>query len=371
MPGRPVLSQPAAAWKTGHRPATTDAHHHRGYPASPSGRRWLTSNQTGRSTPTPDEWMKNAQRDVACGFLQGTQRWKNHTECACWRRCLCWRRGSSVGLPTRRMRGLRIRSTCWCLIVPGALPTSWGGWRAMAGGTTQIGAEFVAKAAPDGYTLLLGDASIFTLLPNIRKLGYSVDSFDFIGGVAEYLAVIAVGESLPFKNLAQFVEHAKKNPGKLSFGSAGEASAGHVYGATLALDTGISVLHVPFRGSMDAVNALVAGAIDFIIDGAVTPMAKAGRVVPLATIYRQRHPELPNVPTLAETGVRVTIPAGSGWGLLAPKGTPKDVLARLSAALRTALQHKGIQEVFVRANAFASWQAPDEFRASLAAKKKM
>ncbi|MCW5231343.1 tripartite tricarboxylate transporter substrate binding protein [Verminephrobacter eiseniae] len=239
------------------------------------------------------------------------------------------------------------------------------------GATTQIGTEFVAKAAPDGYTLLFGAASSFTLLPNIRKLGYSVDSFDFIGGVAEYLAVIAVRESLPVKNLAQFVEHAKKNPGKLSFGSAGEASAGHVYGATLALDTGISVLHVPFRGSMDAVNALVAGEIDFIIDGAVTPMAKAGRVVPLATIYRQRHPELPNVPTLAETGVRVTIPAGSGWGLLAPKGTPKDVLARLSAALRTALQHKGIQEVFVRANAFASWQAPDEFRASLAANQKM
>lgn len=239
------------------------------------------------------------------------------------------------------------------------------------GASTQIGTESVAKAAPDGYTLLFGSAVSFQLLPNIRKLSFSADSFDFIGGVAEYLAVIAVRPSLPVKDLRQFIEHAKKNPGKLSFGSAGEASAGHVYGATLALDNDLSVLHVPFRGSMDAVNALVAGEIDFIIDGAVTPTAKAGRVVPLATIYHLRHPELPNVPTLAETGFSVTRPAGSGWGVLAPKGTPKDVLSKLSSALHTALQHKDVQEAFVRANAFASWQAPDEFRAHLAANKKM
>lgn len=239
------------------------------------------------------------------------------------------------------------------------------------GATTQIGTEFVAKAAPDGYTLLLGASTSFTLLPNLRKLPYSLESFECIGGVAEYLAVMAVRPSLPVRDMQQFVDYARKNPGKLSYGSTGEASAGHVYGATLAREAGISVLHVPFRGSMDAVNALVAGEIDFIIDGAVTPMAKAGRVAPLATIYRQRHPELPEVPTLAETGLSVTMASGSGWGLLAPRDTPRELLSRLSSALHAALQQKDIQDAFVHANSSAAWQTPEAFRASLIANQQM
>jgi len=174
------------------------------------------------------------------------------------------------------------------------------------GGTTQIGSEFVANAAPDGNTLLLASATSFTALPNLRKLNYGIDSFEIAGGVADYIAVMAVRKTLPVKTVREFIEHAKQNPGKLSFGSAGEASAGHIYGLTLARDTGIQVLHVPFRGSAAAVNALVAGDIDFIIDGAITPMVKADRVQPLAVLYRKRHPELPNVPTLKEAGFEIT-----------------------------------------------------------------
>lgn len=240
-----------------------------------------------------------------------------------------------------------------------------------AGATTQIGTEHVAAAQPDGYTLLLGAASGFTVLPNLRKLGYSLDSFEAIGGVADYVAVMAVRKTLPVNSVREFVDHAKKNPGKLSFGSAGEASAGHVYGATLARDTGIELLHVPFRGSADAANALVAGEVDFVIDGAITPMVKADRVRPLATFYQARHPELPQVPTLAEAGFRIETSKGSGWGVLAPKGTPAAVVTKLSDALREVLAQKEVQDALVRANSIAAWQPPQAFRTALAADEKM
>ncbi|MBK6745325.1 tripartite tricarboxylate transporter substrate binding protein [Ottowia sp.] len=233
------------------------------------------------------------------------------------------------------------------------------------GGTTQIGTELVANAHPDGHTLLLAAASSFTTLPNLRKLTYSLDSFEIIGGVADYIAVMAVRKTLPIENVKQFVDYAKQNPGKLAFGSAGEASAGHVYGLTLARDTGIQVLHVPFKGSAAAVNALVAGEIDFIIDGAITPMVKADRVRPLATLYRRRHPDLPQVPTLSEAGFDITSTQASGWGLVAPKGTPAAILSRLSGALHQVLEQKDVQDAFARANSIASWQTPEALRKGL------
>ena len=240
-----------------------------------------------------------------------------------------------------------------------------------AGGTTQVGTDFVANAPPDGYTLLLGAASSFTVLPNLRKLNYTLDSFEPIGGVADYVAVMAVRKTLPVKDMKQFIEYATQNPGKLSFGSAGEASAGHVYGGTLARDTAIKVLHVPFRGSVDAVNALVAGDIDFVIDGAATSMVKAGRLVPLATFYKTRHPELPNVPTLKEAGIEIATAKGAGWGILAPRGTPRAVLTRLTDALQKVMTDKAVQEEILHANSIASWQTPEEFRAGMLADQKM
>jgi len=239
------------------------------------------------------------------------------------------------------------------------------------GGTTQIGTDAVAAAPADGYTVLLGAASSFTVLPNLRKLGYSLDSFESIGGVADYVAVMAVRKTLAVKDMKEFIAYAKQNPKKLSFGSAGEASAGHVFGGTLARDTGIQVLHVPFRGSVDAVNALVAGDTDFVIDGAATPMIKAGRITPLATFYRVRHPQLPEVPTLKEAGIEIATNKGAGWGVLAPRGTPKAVTARLSETLRKIMADKAVQEELIRANSIAAWQTPEEFRAGLLADQKM
>lgn len=230
------------------------------------------------------------------------------------------------------------------------------------GATTQIATELVAQAAPDGYTLLSAASSSFTTLPHLRKVNYEFDSFVPIGGVADYIAVVAVRKDLPVKNMKEFIEYAKAHPGELTFGSAGEASAGHVYGGILSRDTGIKVLHIPFRGSAAAVNALVAGDIDFIIDGAVTPMIDAGRVVGLASLYRTRHPQLPDVPTMREAGYPIEVSKGVSFGLLAPRGTPEAIAQKLSAALEKVVASETFQKDVNRANSVASWQTPENYR---------
>ncbi len=239
------------------------------------------------------------------------------------------------------------------------------------GATTQIGTEYVTGTAPDGNTLLLAAASSFTVLPNLRKLNYSLQSFESAGGIADYIAVMAVRKNLPVKTLKEFVDYAKQSKEVLTFGSAGEASQGHLFGMTLARDTGIKVQHVPYRGSAAAVNGLLAAEIDFIIDGAITPMVKADRVEPIAVFYKSRHPDLPQVPTVLESGFSIKSTKGSGWGLLAPKGTPKPIIQKLTGALQKVLAQKDVQDALTRANSIAAWQTPDEFVQNIDADRKL
>ena len=234
-----------------------------------------------------------------------------------------------------------------------------------------LNATMVVENRAGGTTLEVAASLAFTILPAQRELKFNLDSFEVAGGVADYVAIFAVRNTLSVKNMREFVDFAKKNPGKLSFGSAGELSAGHVYGGQFARDTGIDVLHVPFRGSADAVNALAAGDIDFVIDGAAMPMAKADRVRPLASFYTLRHPELPNVPTLKEAGFDVAMTKSRGWALVAPKGTPAPIMNRLSDALQKALLDAKLMEALVRGNSLALYQTPAEYRAGVAADRKM
>lgn len=235
------------------------------------------------------------------------------------------------------------------------------------GGTTQIGTEYVARAAPDGYTLLLGAVTAFTVLPHLRaKLPYDPkNSFEALGGVAQYLAVLCVRKDLGVNSLADLIRLAKANPGKLTYGSPGIASFGHISGESLKRAAGISMLHVPFKGSADAVAALAGGQIDVLIDGATVPLAKAGRITPLVAFGQLRHPELPNVPSLPETGIKIKTPTSPGWGLFAPRGTPAAINTRLSQALQMVLAEPDTQARLQRMSTLVEWETPAELRQSM------
>jgi len=230
------------------------------------------------------------------------------------------------------------------------------------GGTTQLGTELVFRAPPDGQTLLLGAATAFTVLPHLRsKLPYDPQrGFEPLGSVAEYLAVAAVRKDLGVSSLSELVRRAKENPGKLTFGSAGVASVGHIAGESLKRDAGVDMLHVPFKGSADAASALAGGQIDLLIDGTTVALAKAGRVIPLFVYSTKRHPELPSVPLLSETGVKVIQPTGPAWGLFAPRGTATAITARLTQSLQKALAEPETRARLQRVSAIADWRPPAE-----------
>ena len=234
------------------------------------------------------------------------------------------------------------------------------------GGTTQGGTEFVARAEPDGYTMLLAAATSFTVLPNLRKLPYDPDnSFEIAAGIADYVAIVGARNGLGVKTLPEFVALAKIQPGKLTWGSAGVASAGHLYGEVVKQQTGIDMLHVPFKGSADLIAALGSGQIDLVIDGVALGMARNNQAVALAAFFRRRHPELPNVPSLPETGLAIEIPAG-GWGLAFPKGTARAIVEQAGAAIEKVMAEPDTRARLLKASVVADWSSATDYRRALA-----
>lgn len=234
------------------------------------------------------------------------------------------------------------------------------------GGTTQLGTELVANAKPDGQTWLLAASSTFTIMPQQREVSVTLDDFESAGSLAKYIAVMAVNKNSPVTNLDEFVEFAKeRGDDGVTFGTAGNASVGHIYGTLLGRELGIKVIHAPYRGSAAAVNGLVGGEIDFVADGAITPMVLAGRARALATLSDAKHPKLPDVPTIQELGIELPFSKSSSWGLLAPKGTPEDITEKISDGLAEVLNDPEIKEALANANARPDYMSAKEFAEAL------
>ncbi|HEY4774908.1 MAG TPA: tripartite tricarboxylate transporter substrate binding protein [Xanthobacteraceae bacterium] len=218
--------------------------------------------------------------------------------------------------------------------------------RGGAGGTT--GAAFVANSSPDGYTLLSTTSAPLTMNKYMQK-NYPYDpltAFAPISLTAESYLLMAVHPSLPVRNIPEFIDYAKKNPGKLSFGSAGVGSAHHIAGELIKQKTGIDMVHVPYKGGGPAIQDLIAGNIpvSFGTAPALLPHMRAGLVRVIATTRAERAPDLPDIPTISETlpGV-VTI---SWLGLFAPAGTPPAVVERINKAVARALSKPEVIEKF-------------------------
>jgi tripartite-type tricarboxylate transporter receptor subunit TctC len=212
-----------------------------------------------------------------------------------------------------------------------------------AGGN--IASEAVAKATPDGYTLGLvtGGHAISAALYN--NLGFQpVDSFEMISTVVYYALVIAVRSDYQAKTLSELIAIAKAKPGVLSFGSVGFGSTHHLAGELLKTVAGIDMVHVPYRGDSQAITALLAGDVPMIVGTSVllAPQIESGTVRGLAVTSSTRSALLPNVPSAVEAGLK-DYDVRTWAGLLAPKGTPPDIIAQLNKAIQASLADPAIK----------------------------
>ncbi|MFM9883755.1 MAG: Bug family tripartite tricarboxylate transporter substrate binding protein [Burkholderiales bacterium] len=236
--------------------------------------------------------------------------------------------------------------------------------RAGAGGT--IGVEAVARAAPDGYTLLSSASSSFVIAPHVYKLGFdAVKEIAPVAPTALTPMYLVVRASLPVNNVAELVAHARISAGKLNYGSAGSGTLPHVAAEMLLRAAGIQAVHVPFKGSGPALAALLGEQIDFVFDpGVAIPQVKAGKARLLAVGSDARSPGFPDTPTLREAGVDMT--AVSTVGLYAPAGTSLDVVTRLNRELTRIMQMPDVQAALTTMAAEPIAALPQAFAAMLA-----
>lgn len=231
------------------------------------------------------------------------------------------------------------------------------------GATGAIGAEFVAKAAPDGNTILFGTSSIMGANPAITpKLPYDpIKDFAPVGLVATIENVLVVHPSVPANNVEELIRYAKANPGKLFYGSSGLGSTYHLGAELFANQTGTLLTHVPYKGQGPAAQDLLAGHIQLMFDSfnSAYPNIKSGRVRALGIASAKRHAELPDLPTIQEQGVNgylTTI-----WvAFFLPAKTPKASVDKLSVELIKVLQSPEVKESFAKLGMQSASNTPDE-----------
>ncbi|HEY0336296.1 MAG TPA: tripartite tricarboxylate transporter substrate binding protein [Burkholderiales bacterium] len=217
------------------------------------------------------------------------------------------------------------------------------------GAATNIGSDAVAKAAPDGYTLLMGGAANAINMSLFAKLPYdTLRDFEPIALCVQGANVLAIHPSLPAKNLKELIALAKARPGTLNFGSSGLGSSNQMAGELLKVMAGVNIVHVPYKGNAPALTDLLGGHVEMIFSGvpALVPHIQSGRVRAIAIGSLKRFPALPNVPTFDESGVK-GYEATTWFGLLAPAKTPRDILARLNVEVDKALKNPDIKEKFL------------------------
>lgn len=232
-----------------------------------------------------------------------------------------------------------------------------------AGAGTIVGAGYVAKAAPDGYTLFISSGSTFTVNPAINaNLPYDpVKSFEPIGLVARVPLILLANRDVPVDNLKQMMAAVKAAPGKYAYGSFGNGTTGHFAGEMILAATGMQLQHIPYKGSAPAIADLIGGQIPFSVDtiAASLPHIKSGRIKVIAVAGARRATLLPEVPTVAESGFP-GFDADSWVAIAAPRGLPPDVKSRLEKALAQAMKDHEIQEKLVANGLEPSYATPEQ-----------
>jgi tripartite-type tricarboxylate transporter receptor subunit TctC len=237
-----------------------------------------------------------------------------------------------------------------------------------AGGT--VGTRAFANANPDGYTLLFIPPAPLVTAPLIYKnLGYDpVRSFAPVAMVFSVPQMLAINPTLPVKSMEQLVSHAKANPGKISFASPGFGTQPHLLGEMLKLMTRINIVHVPYKGPAQAITDLLAGHVQMYFDtlALFLPYIEAGKLTALAVADVTRSPQLPAVPTTAESGF-ATLQSTFWAGVVAPAGTSPSIVSRLNAAINEILKSPELEANLAKINAKPKIGSPEDFASFMAA----
>lgn len=241
-------------------------------------------------------------------------------------------------------------------------------YKSGAGGT--VGAQEVMKAPADGYTLMLANTGVMVINPAIySKLPYAtLRDFTPIARTAMQPLALLVNPKLPVSTLKEFVDYARARPGQINYGSAGNGGISHLAPEMFKAATGLFMVHIPYRGSAPAFTDLMGGQVQFMAES--IPQAanyhKQGKVRALAVTSRERNPALPDVPTVIEAGIKNFEVVGF-YGFLAPAGTPKEVVAKLSEAFKQVLALPEVRSRMITQGADPAFLGADEFAKYLAA----
>jgi tripartite-type tricarboxylate transporter receptor subunit TctC len=237
-----------------------------------------------------------------------------------------------------------------------------------AGGN--IGSELVAKAAPDGYTVEMGTVGTHAINASLyARMPYDhVKDFAPIILVATVPNVLVVNPGVPVKSVQELIAYAKANPGKLNFASPGSGTSGHLCGELFKVMAGVQITHIPYKGSAPALQDLLGGQVQMMFDNlpSALPHIKAGKLRALAVTTAARAAALPDLPTVAEAGLP-GFEASSWFGLLAPAGTPPDIVARLNAEIAKWLASPDAMEKLLALGANAAGGSPEDFTKHIAA----
>ena len=242
----------------------------------------------------------------------------------------------------------------------------------IGGAGASIGSDRIAKSAPDGYTLGLATTGSHAINPHVygKKLPHdTIRDFTHITLAVSYVNVLVVNPSVPAKSVAELIDYARANPGKVTFGSAGNGSSNHLSGELLKVLSKAPMEHVPYKGSGPAMTDVIAGNITCMFDVLITsiPQMRAGRVRAIAVTSAKRSPYVPEVPSMDESGMPGYNEAGSDlwFGIVGPAGIPKPIVRFLNEKLIEALRAQDMRQR-IRVQAFDLWTStPEEFTAVL------
>ena len=236
------------------------------------------------------------------------------------------------------------------------------------GGNMILGADYVAKSAPDGYTLLVGNTSILTILVSLySKLPYDPQrDFAPVSVLVIGPTVLVVGSSSPAKNVRELVALAKANPGKLNYATPGNGTPFHLSTELFKMQTETAMVHVPYKGNAPAIVDLLAGRVQLMFANVleVLPNINSGKLRPLALTGARRLPLLPDVPTMTEAGIR-NAESYSFFGIVAPRGTPREVVATLSAEIGKVRAQPDVRQRLNELGVEPGSGSPEEFEAFL------